>query len=159
MVRRNRLLGRLARITPMQPVAPPIPMLLEHHGILNELFSRHQTALVERQWASATSLLLDYEQRLASHFDLEERVLLSRCDPSIPLRWSTSIYTAEHRRITRLVRDAIGRLEGARAVEITSRTLIGLIDAEGPLKRLVEHHQEREEIGLFAELLRSQSRR
>jgi hemerythrin HHE cation binding domain-containing protein len=127
-------------------------LLLEQHVALGDLFASHQEALLDRRWAEATWLLEEYDRRLRRHISVEERHLLSRCEKIEAMQWPTDVYRAEHRRIEQLLTKTTQRLASARCHGITPAMLISLLDEERTLKRLVEHHHEREENGLFGEL-------
>ncbi len=106
---------------------------------------------MERRWAQAAQLLVEYEQRLRAHMQFEERHLLAHCRAGRS-RWGPEVYLAEHRRIEQFVRKAMERLARARRFGVTAAAMIALLDEEKTLKHVVEHHHEREEKGLFAEL-------
>ena len=136
----------------MDASADPIGLLLEQHDHLEDLFARHQDALVDRRWEDAARLLDEYSQHLRCHIELEERYLLPQCAHLRIPRWPGDVYRAEHRRIELLLYKARASLAHAYRDGITSRVLIVLLDHEGTFKRLIEHHHEREEKGLFREL-------
>lgn len=129
-----------------------VGLLLRQHTVLSDLFARHQEALVDRRWAEAVRLLEEYEESLLSHIRFEERNLLPRCDAMGGVQWPGAVYKAEHRRIEQLLHRAADRLTRARGSEISPAVLVSLLDEERTLKRLVEHHHEREEKALFVEL-------
>lgn len=129
-----------------------VGLLLRQHTVLSDLFARHQEALVDRRWAEAVRLLEEYEESLLSHIRFEERNLLPRCNAMGGVQWPGAVYKAEHRRIEQLLRRAADRLTRARGSEISPAVLVSLLDEERTLKRLVEHHHEREEKALFVEL-------
>lgn len=113
---------------------------------------RHQEALLDRRFGDATQLLEEYGERLREHIALEERYLLPKCAALDSARWPPQVYRAEHRRIEQLLARTDERLrrEGHRG--ITAAVLISILDEERTLKRLVEHHHEREETALFSEV-------
>ncbi len=136
----------------MSLATDPIAALGAEHRTLGETLLRHQEALIERRLAEAASLLEAYERELLRHMAFEERHLLARCLGGGAARWPSEVYRAEHRRIRQLLRRSIERLTRARAAPLTAAGLIALLDEERTLKRLVEHHHEREEQALFVEL-------
>ena len=105
---------------------------------------------MDRRWAEAAQRLLEYEQRLRAHIEFEERHLLPHCRGGRS-RWAPEVYLAEHRRIAQLLRKALDRLARASRSATTAAAIVAL-DGEHTLKHVVEHHHEREEKGLFAEL-------
>ncbi|MGH8397794.1 MAG: hemerythrin domain-containing protein [Gammaproteobacteria bacterium] len=133
-----------------------VTALSDEHMALAQLFARHQEALVSRAWARAAHLLEHYRRRLQYHIQLEERYLLPYClQGSLPGKWPTETYTAEHRRLEELLLKASTRLAVARRRGVTTDTLIELLDAEKTYKRLVKDHYQREEVAMFAVLRES----
>lgn len=130
----------------------PVDLLLEQHVAFGDLFARHQEALIDRRWAEAALLLDEYGARLSRHIELEERYLLPQCPTAGRVRWPAKVYSAEHRRIEQLLKQARERLARERQHGITNAALISLLDSERTLKHLVEHHHEREEQALLCEL-------
>lgn len=130
-----------------------IDLLVQQHLTFADAFARHQEALLERRWVEAARLLASYGDKLRQHIDLEERYLLSQWAEACGAgHWPAEVYRAEHRRIEQLLGKAEERLRRARAGVITPAVLISLLDEERTLKRLIEHHHEREEKALFAHL-------
>ncbi len=136
----------------MHASADPIGLLLQQHIELEDLFARHQEALLERRWEEATRLLEEYCGYLRCHIELEEQYLLPHCAHIETPRWPIEVYRAEHRRIEQLLRKAAQRLDRGRRGHGTARTIISLLDRERTIKDLIEHHHERERQGLFEEL-------
>lgn len=123
------------------------------HDALARLYGRHQEALVTRYWQQAASLLEEYSTRLSRHIEIEQRLLLPHCDAvSASIRWQARVYRAEHERIAQLLARNIQHLAQTRQRGMTPAGLIALLDEERMLKHVLEHHHEREEQGLFAEL-------
>jgi hypothetical protein len=73
------------------------------------------------------------------------------------VRWPPQVYRAEHRRIEQLLARTGERLRREGHLGITAAALIGILDEERTLKRLIEHHHEREETALFSEVRRAAS--
>jgi hypothetical protein len=140
------------RALSMQEVHP-LDSLATEHVALARLYGRHQEALVTRYWKQAASLLEEYSVRLTRHIEIEERLLLPHCEAvSAAIRWQAKVYQAEHERIGQLLEKNIQHLAQARQRGMTPAGLIALLDEEKTLKHVLEHHHEREEQGLFAEL-------
>lgn len=134
----------------------PIETLASEHVALEQLFARHQEALVTRAWARAARLLEHYRKRLQYQIQLEERYLLPY---SIQEQASgseqTSIYMAEHRRLEALLEKAGTRLALARRRGVTAGVLIALLDEEKTIKHVIGYHYQREETVLFTVLRQS----
>jgi len=132
--------------------ADPVGLLLEQHLAFGDLFARHQEALLDRRLEDGTRLLEEYSEHLRAHIAVEEQALLPKCGGNGSSRWPPEVYRAEHRRIEQLLEKARARLRREARQGITAAALIALLDEERTLKRLVEHHHEREETALFAEV-------
>lgn len=139
--------------------ADPVGLLLEQHLAFGDLFARHQEALLDRRLEDAAQLLEEYGERLAEHIAFEERTLLPKCGSDGSSRWPPGVYRAEHRRIEQLLEKTRERLRRETCHGITAAALIALLDEERTLKRLVEHHHEREETALFAEVFQAHTAR
>jgi hemerythrin-like domain-containing protein len=139
--------------------ANPFTILKQEHLAIDRLFQSHQEMLLDRSWARALRLLEYYQQLLESHIKFEDGILLPYCiaDAIAPIRWKAQIYLAEHRRIEELVNKVRVRLAAIRRRGMKSSMLIGLLDQEGTIKHVLEHHHEREEKGIYDELCRNLS--
>lgn len=127
------------------------------HAALIELFELHQEALITHRWGRAARFLREYRQRLAAHIGLEEEWLL----PKLPedARWDREVYEAEHRKLEQLLEALSAQLSAARRHGVRPALIIRLIEDERVVKHLMEHHHEREEKALFAEVDRRIHRR
>lgn len=130
-----------------------VTTLAREHVALEQLFIRHQEALVMRVWARAARLLEHYRKRLEYQIQLEERYLLPYwVEEKAPGQSQASIYIVEHRRLEDLMQKASTRLAIARRRGITASVLITLLDEEKVLKQVIGHHYQREETVLFTVL-------
>lgn len=136
----------------MDATLDPYERLLEQHVAFGDLFARHQEALLDRRLEEAVRLLEEYAERLREHIALEERDLLPKCASLGSVRWPPAVYRAEHRRIDQLLVKTTGRLRRLGRHGVEAAVLISILDEERTLKRLVEHHHEREEMALFKEV-------
>lgn len=142
---------KLAAAT-MDATFDPYERLLEQHVAFSDLFARHQEALLDRRFGEAIRLLEEYSERLREHIAVEERDLLPKCAALDAARWPPDVYRAEHRRIDQLLVKAGERLRRLGRRGVQAAVLISILDEERTLKRLVEHHHEREETALFREV-------
>lgn len=125
------------------------------HAKLDELFLRHQEALVARQYERALTFLDTYEQGLRTHIHHEEQKLLPlyeqrRNSVAISPSVAANVFSAEHARMVQIlgdVRVAVAKI--AEAKDPTIQALIDLLDFECTFKRLVEHHNTREHNVLY----------
>ncbi len=121
------------------------------HRWLEELLIRHQEALIHLDGPRARRLFDAYRALLDRHIHHEDEVLLPvfRRIGEIK-RWPAELFSGEHRKLEAfLVRiaealEALGQPKSENA-----RAIIALLDLEGGLKRLQEHHDEREQQCLF----------
>ncbi|MGH8295274.1 MAG: hypothetical protein ACRETZ_07235, partial [Steroidobacteraceae bacterium] len=100
----------------------------------------------------AVRLLEEYAAGLREHIAVEERYLLPKCASLDSARWPPEVYRAEHRRIDQLLVKAGERLRRLGQHGVPAAVLISILDEQRTLKRLIEHHHEREETALFKEV-------
>lgn len=115
------------------------------HEQLDELFARHQDAVVERDLQRARMLLAAYRNGLEMHIaDEEERLLpvYGERVGEVPGA-SPQMIRDEHRKLLELLTDVEARLEKL-GHDATSRDVVALLDLEHRYKGLVEHHHLRE---------------
>lgn len=127
-----------------------------YHGYLDELFLVHQEALVANQLPLAVSALQTFSLRLKEHIGWEESLLFV-CHQALPeSRWPTSLYLKEHAKLDDLLGE-ISRQMTDVLDRPSRRAVIELIDREKSFKGVLEHHEQREEVALLAELDQSLS--
>lgn len=124
------------------------------HREIDALFLLHQEALVERNAREADRLLFLLGDSLRRHLDDEERHLFPVLAEGREIPGATQgILLKEHERIFALLREIETRVE---RIDLESagaaRRIVELIDQEGVLKRLIEHHEAREESLVFPAL-------
>ena len=128
--------------------------LLSLHRDLDEIFFRHQSALLRFDFAKALALLNEYESALATHIEDEERVLLPfYSEHAQEIRGGNAqLFFDEHakmRSFVDLFKKAVAELENNPKPEAD---LILLLDREAFFKRLCSHHDKRETEILYPEL-------
>lgn len=126
----------------------------EHHH-LDALLRDHLLALVGGDLPAAQRALRRWRSALAEHIEIEE----TRLFPLIPegARWSDRLYELEHRRIQAL---ALEYAHMVRAIashpprsEVAQRaSILALLDLAHPMRHVLEHHNQREEMALAEEL-------
>ncbi len=126
---------------------------LDHIEQLKQ-FQAHQEQLVLREGRRALQILVDFESRLLSHMELEERYLLPLCELQVERagHWGPQIYAQDHRRIKELlaaVRMRLAALGAGGDDAMTPANVIELLDDEKVLKHLISHHQTREATALY----------
>ena len=128
------------------------------HEELEELFLRHQKALLGFRIPEAIELLDLFEKRLRLHMRHEEDWLLPIYDqrggrPGRSKALPAEVYVLEHRKMLDLlgkVRCSVAQI--APPAKPSPCDIIALLDRECSFKHLVEHHNMREHNVLYAEL-------
>ena len=154
----QRLLEELRRATEVSEQEPPpssFLSLLEAHEWLDEHFLLHQEALLAWDLPLALELLEEVEEGQREHIRVEEEILLpvyARAG-SIP-GGKPEFYVNEHRKMLAILdgfKETLPRLidEGP---EETRRQIIEMFDQGYWFKRLLEHHDKREENILYPAL-------
>ena len=124
------------------------------HRAIDELLVRHQVALVERDAVEADRTLFLFGDSLRRHLQDEEAFLFPALGEGDDIVGATEeILLKEHARILDLLKGIETRVNGFdRADPRGARAVVALIDEEGALKRLLEHHETREESLVFPAL-------
>lgn len=138
-----------------QPVRPGGRYLEREHRRLDELLHAHLLAVVGGDFGRARVCLQRWHRELTSHIALEERWLLPAVPPGS--RWAARVYQLEHQKIALLAdRHAASVAAAARLRPRTQRgrreAALALLDAAHALRHVLEHHHQREEAALAAEL-------
>ncbi|MBI2087908.1 MAG: hemerythrin domain-containing protein [Deltaproteobacteria bacterium] len=127
--------------------------LLAVHEEADELFLRHQEALLSLDIQSAMSILGRYEGKLLAHMRDEEALLLpvyqarTKDVPGGPLE----LFLGEHRKMRGFIEEFHATLAQLCAQDGSTlkRSVIGLLDRQCMYKHLVEHHNLREKNILY----------
>ncbi len=126
-----------------------IATLCADHVRLKHMFDRHQEELVGGRYELSHEFLLQFQRLLADHVTVEEQQILDRAMPRTSTRVNANLYRAEHRQMGVMVEQIERMFVEASSTPLTRRKMIDLIDAERPLKGMLEHHCHREETVLF----------
>ena len=134
-----------------------VEIIHQQHLELQELFARHQEALIQAQFEDAINCLEHYAVCLNAHIQLEERYLFPEFSKiERKSRWDVSLYKKEHEKIKQLYQNILDDLQWLSRQELDKsqqrRNIISLLDKEKTLKGLNEHHEDREEEALLKEL-------
>ena len=124
------------------------------HVHLGEMFAAHQEALLRLDTLGALERLVDFTAELEAHMRVEEDVLLPfyAREPR-ERRWAPEVFVGEHRRILRLLGRARSAVQGlAGDPRSLRRAVLAVLEREWLVKRLIEHHIEREERVLYPAL-------
>ena len=106
---------------------------------------------------TAMQLLNCYKELHHLHMSFEDEKLIPKLDGlGDPGYWPASLYTAEHAKVQELMGKAEGDLLSLSMGQLSKkelrRKIIAFLEKEKSFKGLCEHHQEREEAGMLAEL-------
>ena len=125
--------------------------LVRVHEALDECFLLHQEALVTGELPHAAVLFADYRDLLHLHIHHEDNILLPVFARNGRMkRWPPELYTGEHDKLKGFLRRSEAGLQKLIASDdVKPRDLVAQIDLEGGLKRLLDHHDQREQENLF----------
>lgn len=145
----------------------------EFHDQLNEVFLLHQEALLLNALPLAVDFLSVFHELIALHIAVEnEHINPLHAELINDARWKTTLYVAEHDKILSLINTLSDKLSDKlqhifsaqehhkenhnekteHTQKAHNRWIIDILDYERTLKNVMEHHEEREEKGLLAEL-------
>lgn len=138
------------------PPAVPVPAYFEReHRRLDAQLHAHLLDVAGGDFGCAQRRLQSWRQELTHHIAIEENELL----PHLPgdARWGARVYQLEHERITVLAASYEARLNAVvehppHSVRARREAVLALLEAVHPLRHLVEHHHQREEMALANEL-------
>jgi len=130
--------------------------LPEEHREAEELFLRHQEALLARDFATAEALLETVTRAVARHIELEEREILplyrERVEP--PPGGDAGLIVAEHRKIEAYLKRFGEQMADWRDHPPSPREVLALLDVQSQFKHLMDHHDRRERSFLYPALER-----
>lgn len=125
-------------------------LLLLHHE-LDEMFFEHQRALVLGEHEVSFQRLKAYEATLIDHIADEEEFLLPIYGERVeaPVGGSVEIFLNEHRKIREYL--PLFKAEFPKLAEATDRerAIIFLLDSQTIFKKLLVHHDKREQRFLY----------
>lgn len=126
-----------------------------HHEI-EELFERHQLAVLDRRLPEAQSLFDSYEKALLAHMKEEDEILLPLYEQRAGRQrgGAPENFTGEHRKILEWLGRLRLRITRIPPGKAGGKTLLALLDDEAPFKKFMEHHSARENLILYPELER-----
>jgi hemerythrin-like domain-containing protein len=130
--------------------------LPEEHREAEELFLRHQEALLARDFATAEALLRTVTGAVARHIEVEEREILPlyREQVAAPPGGDAELIVAEHRKIEAYLKRFAEQMAAWRAQPPSPREVLALLDVQSQFKHLTDHHDRRERSFLYPALER-----
>jgi len=126
------------------------------HRQLEEIFFRHQAAVLNGDGAQARSLLGDYETGLSIHMREEDEILMPLYrERATPIRGGDAeIFTGEHGKIFERLDVLRLRLSRITLTHSPAGDILALLDDEAYFKKFMEHHTLRENRIFYPELER-----
>src|SRR5215471_4348793 len=125
--------------------------LLELHRRLDHLFLEHQRALLRLNLEQAADLLAEYEHDLLAHIRDEEALMmpLYRERATAPTGGAAEIFLGEHEKLRQFLVLFWQELEKLKTVDDLERGVLFLLDSQHLFKRLLVHHDSREQKMLY----------
>ncbi len=132
----------------------------KQHQQLGELFLMHQEALLLKDVHLSLEIFYSYKSLQVAHLTYENDCLLPELAKLPELRWPHTLYLHEHNKIRDLLdknehclNQTLALLENPDTTEQQYRRwIIELFEQQKSLKNVLEHHEQREEQGMLAEL-------
>lgn len=124
------------------------------HRELEDLFTRHQMALLRADYGAARNLLEAYEEGLFTHMKEEEEILVPLYQSrTAHLRGGDAeIFTLEHKKIVEWLNRLKMRLHRIVPSVPDLKAVIALLDDESQFKKFIEHHSLREDRIFYPEI-------
>lgn len=134
-----------------------VELIHQQHQELQELFARHQEALLQGHLDVAEEWLTHFATCQKAHMQIEEGYLFPEFEKiERTTKWDVTLYEKEHAKINTLYQNIVDDLNWLSEQDLTEsqqrRNIIALLDKEKSLKGLNEHHEEREEEAMLKEL-------
>jgi hemerythrin-like domain-containing protein len=128
--------------------------VLAEHSQLEQLFDKHQRALLSKDLEGAVATLKTFENELGRHVAVEDEVLL----PLYAAKGgeveggTLAIFHAEHRKLQELTASLARETAALESTSDLLGSILKLFDQEALFKGLFSHHAVREENLLFPRL-------
>ncbi|GLQ31008.1 hypothetical protein [Litoribrevibacter albus] len=132
----------------------------KQHQQLGELFVMHQEALLLQNIELAIEIFYSYKSLQVAHLTFENDTLLPELAKLPETRWPHTLYVHEHNKVRDLLDknvNALNQTQNLLKDQSTTpqqyrRWVIDLFEQQKSLKNVLEHHEQREEQGMLAEL-------
>lgn len=128
--------------------------LLYEHDELEEIFAKHQRALLVRDTQAALATIATFQNTLKRHIGYEDEVLL----PLYSAKGAETeggtlpIFHSEHRKLLESVAGLVRKTEALQDSSDLLDSILKLLDEEALFKGLLSHHALREKNILFPRL-------
>ena len=128
--------------------------LRQIHQEIEDVFFRHQEALLKGDYPIAKELLKGYEEFLLHHMKEEEEILLPlyRQRAGQMRGGDAEVFVLEHKKIVEWLGRLKMRLSRLWPVPVDKKEVIALLDDEAQFKKFMEHHSLREDRIFYPEL-------
>lgn len=126
----------------------------EHRRLATE-FHEHLLNVADGSFILARQHVQRWRRALARHIEIEDTRLLPHVHDGA--RWNAQLYKLEHARISSLADAYAAQVDAVsenppRDARSTGETILALLDAAYALRRVLDHHFQREETTLAREL-------
>jgi iron-sulfur cluster repair protein YtfE (RIC family) len=130
---------------------PTFSSVLAEHSELEDLFAKHQRALLTRDLPAAAATLKTFEDELGRHIDFEDQVLLPLyVSRGAEVEGATlPIFHAEHRKLQQMAEKLVCQTDALDGSPDLLGSILQLLDDEALFKGLFAHHGLREANLLF----------
>jgi hemerythrin-like domain-containing protein len=128
--------------------------VLAEHAELEDLFAKHQRALLTKDVPAAVATLKTFENDLGHHIAFEDEVLLPLyASKAAEVEGATlPIFHAEHRKLRETAAKLVRETDALDGASDLLGAILQLLDDEALFKGLFAHHGLREENLLFPAL-------
>jgi hemerythrin-like domain-containing protein len=133
---------------------PTFSSVLAEHAELEDLFAKHQRALLTKDIPAAVATLTTFENELGRHIAFEDQVLLPLyASKGAEVEGATlPIFHAEHRKLREMAAKLVRETDALDGSSDLLGAILQLLDDESLFKGLFAHHGLREENLLFPAL-------
>ena len=133
---------------------PTFSSVLAEHSELEDLFAKHQRALLTKDVPAAVATLKTFENQLGRHIAFEDQVLLPLyASKGTEVEGATlPIFHAEHHKLKEMAAKLARQTEALDGSADLLGAILQLLDDEALFKGLFAHHGLREENLLFPAL-------
>jgi hemerythrin-like domain-containing protein len=128
--------------------------LLCEHDELDDIFAKHQRALLVKDIRAALATIVTFENTLGRHIRYEDEVLLPlySAKGAETEGGTLSIFHAEHRKLLESTAGLVRKTEALDSSSDLLDSILKLLDEEALFKGLFSHHALREQNLLFPRL-------
>jgi iron-sulfur cluster repair protein YtfE (RIC family) len=139
----------------MTSFAPQNLLELNHiHQQMDDLFEKHQVAILKGEYTQAKAMLKVFEGALMNHMKEEDEILLPlyRQRAAQIRGGDADVFSEEHKKITEWMSRLNLRSSRLSRSDSNWKEIIALLDDEAQFKKYMEHHSVREDRIFYPEV-------